>query len=359
MERSRVGAIGSSPGSAMLYEIDIVRRHRHGLLDDVVFQLDIERVLCSRDIRLPIRIAVRIVFCEDVSQRLGLRLGDRSGDRHRFLVMRRLQQPAYGTDMIGEEVDNCRAMRREHIGPHRPEHGLDPSLTVGSGEELPIFVLLGHQIAELRQQVDEIDFALIHHRRHVVEIRLDGGEVLILESVHAEHDSHRRIAERADRVRRDDFALDILDLLNRAVAAHDIGDGAVAGHAILENVGDRPDIEMGVVDGEGERLGPESRDIELVGRHRLDLRRRTLEMDALDLVGLAEIREEIGVTAVQLVYDRLRMGRRRHPADTHLPRIGMGAVPETGDERNHARPKNHAPELHGFTLPYDRLSCFS
>ena len=87
-----------------------------------------------------------IVGAVGIDERLGLLLGHRRRDLQHLAAMRRIEQPLHGADMILEEIDERRAVRRDHIGAHRPQHGLDAALAVGAGEQHAVFALVDHVV---------------------------------------------------------------------------------------------------------------------------------------------------------------------------------------------------------------------
>ncbi len=91
--------------------------------------------------------------------------------------------------------------------------------------------------------------------------------------------AHRHVDGAAALVGGDDLALEILDGADLAVVADEIAVGVVAGHAVLEAVGDDPQIIHPRID-DAEREGRigQRRAIEFAGGERLHRGRGALEM---------------------------------------------------------------------------------
>ena len=176
-----------------------------------------------------------------------------------------------------------------------------PSLCVNS----TLLAIAQRRIERERQHArHQIDFLLRQHRRHGGERRLDRGVVaFVVESVLVQHRLHRDIDAAAGGVGGNDLALQILDLGDAAVLAHEELVGIIARRAVLKLVGDDFEIvEAGILDGEPERRIGEIADFQFVDRHRRDHRRRALIAHGLEIVGRAPMLGEI-----------LLLGKERRP----------------------------------------------
>ena len=143
----------------------------------------------------------------------------------------------------------------------------------------------------------------------------------------------------------DHLALEVLDLVDAGVLAHVILPAVVAGHAVLEFVGDDADVvEPGVLDGDGERGIGEVGHFQLVVGDRRDHLRRALVVDRLERVGLAHMLGEI----LLLQNDRGPVGDRGHPrhADLHRLRAVGAAGGEKAERANAGQREFH--EAHHF-----------
>jgi hypothetical protein len=246
--------------------------------------------------------------------------------------------------VILEEIDQRRAVRLDEIGRDRPRHGLRRADGVRLGEQDPVFAAFDQRPVEFRHDRDEVDLVLVDHRRHVGKIGLHGGEVAVLHAVAVQHDAHRHVVRRADRVRRHALALQILDGLDRPVGPHDIGHAEMAVGAVLQAIGDDAQVEMRVDDGERQRRGRKGGDLELARRHALNLWRAAGEAQTLGGIALAEMPEQLGMALLQLVDQRLDVARRRRPADMNGNRLGRGRAP--GDSRDASQRRGVSPEFH-------------
>ena len=67
---------------------------------------------------------VEILLGEGEVEVLLRQLGDGGGDVERRVAVLRVEEPAHRADMVLEEIDQRRPVRRDHVGPHRPHHRL-------------------------------------------------------------------------------------------------------------------------------------------------------------------------------------------------------------------------------------------
>ena len=148
----------------------------------------------------------------------------------------------------------------------------------------------------------------------------------------AQHGAHRDIDRAAGRVGGDRPALEVLDLLDRAVRQHHELVAVEAHIAVLELVGDHPQIiHAGVLDGDRQRRVGEIGDLKLARRQRRNHRRGTGETRDLQLVGFAEVPGEILLLDQHggPVRDRHHVGQ----ADSHR----LGGLGRAGVERESAQ----------------------
>jgi len=191
---------------------------------------------------------------------------------------------------------------------------------------------------------DQRDLALDQHGLHVGKPDFDDRIVaLVLEPVPARQRFHADVDRSADGVGRQHLALQILDLLDRAILQHHELIAVVAMRAVLHAVEDDAQIlHVGVLDGDADRRIGQIGEIEIARPERLQLLRRAGEMDRLQDVALAVMDGD----ALLGEHDRLERGRHHHPADAELERFRrLGGTHGQQRQRSQAG-KNDTP--HGL-----------
>ena len=201
-------------------------------------------------------------------------------------------------------------------------------------QDLALFLELG--IERKRQyRRNEVRLLLQQHGRHGRQRAFQHGVVaLFLEPVLFQHGTDGDVDGAAAAVGADHLALEILDLVDAAVLAHVVLAAVMAGHAILEFVGnDANVVEPGILDRDGERGIGEVGNFQFVIGDRRDHLRRALVTDGLQRVGLAQVLGEV----LLFQDDRAPVGDWGHPVHTDLYRFrAVGGAGTEQAERAHA-----------------------
>jgi len=140
-----------------------------------------------------------------------------------------------------------------------------------------------------------------------------------------QHRTQRHVDRTARLVRREDLALQVVDGSDRAIPADDERVGVVAGHSVLELVGDDSQIRHpGILDPECEGRVGQCRAIELASRERGHLSRGAGEMSELGNVGLTGMGREIRLDEHQ----GYKVRRRHHPTYAEMIELPCLCLPD-------------------------------
>jgi two-component system KDP operon response regulator KdpE len=273
-------------------------------------------------------------------------LGRVDGDLHRRVMVLGILEPAYDADRVLHEIDHGGAVLLKPVGMGGPDDHLRPADGVLLAEQRMRHLEQIGIGGEGQHAWDEVDLMLRQHFLHVGEGGFDKGDVgLVIEVMLAQHGAHGDIHRAAGRVGRQNFALQILDLLDRTIVQDEVLVGIIAGDAILEIVADDPQVgKSSVLHGERERGIGKIADIELIAGERGDHRRRALETRHIQAIGLVQMRHKIGFRRQQ----RGPIGHRHDIAGANLDRVGACAtwpISEYGGENGSQR------ELYGTHCP--------
>ncbi len=296
---------------------------------------------------------------QPVREQLGTLFGELGRDLHRLVVVLGVEIPAHHPHRVLHEVDHGGAVLVQEAFACRPHDHLRRADRIALGEQRPCQTVELGVVGERRHARDQVGLLLQEDRLHGRQRRLEHRIVaLVLEPVLAQHRPHGDVDRAAGGIGCDHLALEVLDLLDRAVLQHEVLRGEVAGHAVLELVGDHPQIgHAGILDGDAERRIGMVADLEFVRRHRGDQRRGAVETGRLEDIGLAVVDEQIGL----LRQHRRPVRRRDDPAHSKLQ--GVGGMAGAGGQQCHSCrgrgerkvERGHGPS--GLVLPFahDRI----
>ena len=215
---------------------------------------------------------------------------------------------------------------------------------------------------EWRHERRQIRLLLNEHCLHGGERRLDHGIVApVLEPVLAQHRPHGDVDCASGGVGRDDPAFEILDRADGAVREHEELVAVMAARPVLELVPHNAQIlEPCVLDRQCERGKSEIAELDLVVGKCSDDRRRPLEPQRLESVGLAVVLHQLRLFGEE----RCPVGRGNHPARANLDRLGGGRRKgggegrrQPGDYQGGERAHGSSPRLRPLYFRRDTLCC--
>ena len=162
------------------------------------------------------------------------------------------------------------------------------------------------------------------------------------------HRAHRGVARRADHVGGDAAALYVFNRMDRSIRKDDEVFAEIAGLAVLDHICDKPLIEMGVGDREGERTRREGGHLEVTDRLGLNLRCRAVEAQRLQDIALAEMLEHRRLAFAERLDQRRHVPGSDDPADAYRQRLGPSNRDQADRSEQRHSPCRHPPSCAHF-----------